>query len=593
MTILSGIKNDIQVSMHSFSELNNLDESALVQYTNKIISIRKRLDFYKNGNPHFVFKLAHFVELSECEHLLNSFQSKLVKSFSQGILKDNRGFYQKIAEVWSETVSNSLPDPIAFGESLVRNKKKDPVIIEAMNAYLQHADIRHPSVPFFHNKISFSHFKKIQACEEMNPEIFYESIRKIAEAKLRKKIVDPDFPQKLVQQSMDHPCVIQAMNHYWIDQWLVILLYACEEGNWKACENIYDDFPEVLKKEIHEKWREVSGLERPFNFKQDLRKILHTLEECKKKMEKEIRIARYEDIVPDYYDGLFYSIASIYPTDGANPELQRNFQLAYEALSYAIRKIPFSSNFYNRENTSWTAQQFTSEELYDIGLLIKKCRDYMQQEMEELYKQKYPAFFNRVVQLSKVAEKYSLGNCGEMSSAVYHYLNKQKDLGVSIQMFHITKKLGAILSREPGGDHTFVIIGKGDSAVICDPWARKIYPAFFCNDLLEDYLGKVTLGQPHVKPFDPQNFKLTILEDDILPEEELAHVIVIEKPQLTNLIQEKTRALFAAEGAASRKTIAAEILTLLEPIVNISSPRPWQELVAGLHFFATSKLKSL
>ena len=46
------------------------------------------------------------------------------------------------------------------------------------------------------------------------------------------------------------------------------------------------------------------------------------------------------------------------------------------------------------------------------------------------------------------------------------------------EMYHIKK-----------GDHAFIVIGKGDDAVICDPWAGKVFPMSRARDKLRNFLS--------------------------------------------------------------------------------------------------------
>lgn len=97
-------------------------------------------------------------------------------------------------------------------------------------------------------------------------------------------------------------------------------------------------------------------------------------------------------------------------------------------------------------------------------------------------------------------KKFSLGNCGEYSFLALNYLRKQD--------VHLAEQFCI-----QGDDHAFVVIGRdvgslendpktwGPSAVICDPWADKVYSA---SDIMSNILCfKRENGVNQTYPFDP------------------------------------------------------------------------------------------
>lgn len=101
----------------------------------------------------------------------------------------------------------------------------------------------------------------------------------------------------------------------------------------------------------------------------------------------------------------------------------------------------------------------------------------------------------------QATSKYSLGNCAELAlQALDHVLNTlHADMNAEIYLIH-------------GGDHVFLVMNRdprsnpqdpatwGDAAVICDPWADKVYRA-------SDYLSQLKnfysfRGQNYTENFD-------------------------------------------------------------------------------------------
>lgn len=102
---------------------------------------------------------------------------------------------------------------------------------------------------------------------------------------------------------------------------------------------------------------------------------------------------------------------------------------------------------------------------------------------------------NRVL----MSSKYSLGNCHELAYQALDYILQNEAEDLNADVFKIS-----------GGDHVFVVLNKdpksdcqnpgkwGPGAVICDPWAKKVFPA-------QDYLSKL-------KNYKGKNFFISVAE---------------------------------------------------------------------------------
>lgn len=105
----------------------------------------------------------------------------------------------------------------------------------------------------------------------------------------------------------------------------------------------------------------------------------------------------------------------------------------------------------------------------------------------------------------KYISKYSLGNCFELALQAFDYILTHYH-HVDAEVYHIKN-----------GDHVFVVLNKdpashpqrpetwGKSAVICDPWSNKIFPAQEYLSQLKDYLRPQNENyENNIVDFDPK-----------------------------------------------------------------------------------------
>lgn len=173
---------------------------------------------------------------------------------------------------------------------------------------------------------------------------------------------------------------------------------------------------------------------------------------------------------------LFYSINTV--EDGSeDPELRFNLHIGYEALCKALQDIQYSTNYLNREDTLFNLENYSEEDLATIEHLIQKVRERRREKKEEIEEEKSPFpgnDFSHIITLAKCNESFFVGNCGELAGVVFAYLSSRK-----IKCRYLTIK-----------NHAYILIGEGPHQVVCDPWARIIYPANRTGGILQDCMER-------------------------------------------------------------------------------------------------------
>ena len=111
---------------------------------------------------------------------------------------------------------------------------------------------------------------------------------------------------------------------------------------------------------------------------------------------------------------------------------------------------------------------------------------------------------------ASLSEKYSIGQCGEMSFVGFKYA-----------VDHAIKQTVSLFRIE-GGDHAFLVIGETTenysrwslNSVICDPWSGGCYPANEIEMHLMNFEG-VRSGSSRqftlVSPFNPRRHSLCFM----------------------------------------------------------------------------------
>ncbi len=157
-----------------------------------------------------------------------------------------------------------------------------------------------------------------------------------------------------------------------------------------------------------------------------------------------------------------------------DPAFIENMRYAEEAMNYTVKALP-------RGASNWPNSSVSSGEIRAMRVVtdvvatmrvIFRALNFFKPRLECK-----GAIDISLTTESECARKYGIGNCGEHAIVSFLYLQKDK------------KNPTCDLVSLTNADHAFTIVGRdsssslkdpatwGKSAVICDPWARLIYPA--------------------------------------------------------------------------------------------------------------------
>lgn len=220
--------------------------------------------------------------------------------------------------------------------------------------------------------------------------------------------------------------------------------------------------------------------------------------------------------------------------------------LAEEAIDYTKKIVIYSSNFPNRDKILENnhTEIISGKVDYELFKLKRDGMDaqlnLIREEMSAVLKEEISPFSQSLPEsikirfsesiienfldsqiASKYSEKYSLGNCGELSAVAFMYLI-QKDKKCPVEIFHLEDK------RDFSRDHTVVVIGRDPNsdpnkpklwgnAVICDPWAREAYPASDIRKRLHNFEGcdSKNLHTPKLRKYNPKRHTLEVFTANI------------------------------------------------------------------------------
>lgn len=217
-----------------------------------------------------------------------------------------------------------------------------------------------------------------------------------------------------------------------------------------------------------------------------------------------------------------------------NPHLE----LAKEAIDYVKKTVVYRANFADRNGILQNNTPDTHFGVIDIGLFnskagaIGKQVGQIREKIDKSYKAELNSFLASLpksitkkftLKLQKqflftavqsyYAEKYSLGNCSELSAGAFMYLFK-KSTDCPVEIFRIKDKDFSLYS------HAFLVMGRDQksdlkdyktwNAVICDPWARRCYPSSDFAKKMCNYEGCDSDHNPKLRKYDPKQHDLSI-----------------------------------------------------------------------------------
>lgn len=201
-------------------------------------------------------------------------------------------------------------------------------------------------------------------------------------------------------------------------------------------------------------------------------------------------------------------------------KLRENFALGKEIINHVNETVLFSSNYFEKSSVT-KAKDVDDLPAHKLAIndMITKIRDkiFFQKSGIEIVQNilvgetMLPQTF---LLRASFAEKYNVGNCGEMACvglkyAIDHSKNRR------VEIFQIDN-----------GDHWFLVIGRkngtdpadyehwGEDAIVCDPWSSSCYSASQIENFLIDFVGTmIILGKEEtlVRHFDPSEQSLKLI----------------------------------------------------------------------------------
>ncbi len=285
------------------------------------------------------------------------------------------------------------------------------------------------------------------------------------------------------------------------------------------------------------------------------------------------------------------------PQDAFLEEFRPNLKRAFAAIEFTVRKLPISTNFLNHEEKILDFRSSNYKDVEDVRYTLNQWREIHLQRAEKYLQDKVlpkEPFFSAIAQ-AKSALVYPIGNCGEMSRLAFSFLSRNNDADQLIERYSIAGKNDSI-----DADHLFVVIGRdpfsnprdpktwGAKAVVCDPWARKAYPAWLIPSILQDYTDVDRKGFPELKPFNPKTQYLEVSAENFTMKRDFK----FSKSKIDKHILSQLKQFHMADSQQTRKKVAGQILEYLETLKNKQNELPYIKLKAQMHFYLHNKLPS-
>jgi len=572
----------------------------------------KNLEHLKDTAPAAVFRDVNFQCLGNCQSLLKKIRKRLALAYVQNI--DSKAayiFYENLGQAWKKETHAQI-DPLSFGQKHLKHHICDPLISKVIyedsvlnvpNMAAANLESSYIEKPIYHQEISEKEFDEIESCKKWSGEKkFYQKIKEVCKRLTHQELKDP---QRLLAQNIKHPIVVHAIKELHQEHVLLQLKQAFKENGPDAFLKIYRDLTTQELQLIHHSIGSIKMAEELESFK-------NPEEQGKKIIENYLETQIIDPIIdlaidsvivkPITFNGkleigdlneskLFHSITSIIPDLEISPELQKNLDLAYEALVYSIHTIPISTNYFDLPNTGLSEKNYPYPFLGEIDRNLKFCRSKIIAEKQKALKIDPPNNnFSERFGYAKAAHMYPLGNCGELAAVAFFYLLDEKLFSKPVEIFQFERT---------NGDHHFVVIGRkhdsdpndpakwGEEAVICDPWSRRIYPASLFAKCLQD-CGGSKVGVPILKNYDPQKHILEVYAGDMMTSKEFVIKSSFSKKQE---IVDLLNSLHLADSRETQEEIANQILDL--PYINSDA---WERdpalslLIAQLRYFVSKSL---
>jgi hypothetical protein len=206
--------------------------------------------------------------------------------------------------------------------------------------------------------------------------------------------------------------------------------------------------------------------------------------------------------------------SKLFSNNKNHENLLNNMRLANDIYNHVSDSILFSSNYPERSATVRGKEGFFDTMALNIAIgdSVDLIRESWKAQIEQ---EGVVDRFERALRTAAIAEKFMVGNCGEMTCVGLKYAYENQ-VPQRVEVFGIE-----------GGDHVFLVIGRsiwsdpkdprtwGPSAVICDSWSEtaSVYPASEFKERLMNYISadlNIENGRvvTQLEPFDPSKHSL-------------------------------------------------------------------------------------
>lgn len=255
-------------------------------------------------------------------------------------------------------------------------------------------------------------------------------------------------------------------------------------------------------------------------------------------------------------------------SEAKNDDSEGFIKLSQEAIVYAnkIASESFTKNMINQSNlTVQTNFAFTTlaHKFNEMAKIRKKLLTASTPvEWDESPPRRddknYVVWANAWYQASiEASKKIGVGNCEALAFLALEFLSKKLPKNVPIEVVRCVNDQYTNIKK----DHVFLVIGRdqskdvdnirewGATAIICDPWMKKSYPATVAN--MRNNLEYITdLYQSHeesyisaLQKFNPETDKLRTLIDNsmIYQEPKIHEAFELEEPVLEEEIIEELK----------------------------------------------------
>lgn len=528
------------------------------------------------------------------EHLTNTLLEQFVDAYQEKDFDKAFALLQALPTpdrlIFEKTVSETDPSCI---ETSIKKAEIDPKIIEAASKCIQTNKFHHayPFPPLLHHRINPVSFLLFEDAE--NNIAYIKTMHKTLIANHSHTLTGRERYRDLILRNLTHP-IIEEVSFKNAKEQLQVLKDTMLSGKSQEANKIYSSISNfaqsILLSECLKVYAKQNNIENPpveiiekliaFDFIDGklspciLEGLDNAIAFSKKAEEKSSQEALKSPL--DLRSDPFMEVMTITEMPlYTNQVLETNLSLALEAITFVRRKIAVSMNFYNREDAFFDTLPANKTKNTDIIRQLGDCRKKKMHEEKEklvLKKSTNDDAFARMYAVYKNSECFPFGNCYELACNVFFHLLDKTDQNIEVV---------EIDSGMEDADHVLVILGRtpssdldrpetwGKNAIVCDPWARKIYPGSLLHTVLNDYTQKVLDGFPILKKFNPQNQFLLIKTQNIMTTDVFMNHCKLEKRKtdidFSGKIPVELGIFHSTDDKNKKSQFAENILNLLGP----------------------------